>query len=86
MSTPYYEALLMVAQGAAQIAQMEADYEDTMFMALTERDVLLIGCALPALQSIHLEIGPASENLQLRLVETVRVQKPEWTNDGRTEE
>lgn len=86
MSVPFYEALMMVAQGARDVSQMEADHENTMFLALTQKDAILIGCALPALESFCPEIGPASEDFQLRLVEALRVQRPEWATDGGTEE
>lgn len=53
----------------------------TMLMALTERDLLLIGMALPCLEVMFIDTGcfhDSSKHLQERLTECLRVQRPEW--------
>jgi hypothetical protein len=72
--------------------RMEAPTPDspTAVFAMTERDLLLIGMALPAMEVLFLQSGiscfyEASADLQRRVMEVVRVQRPEWTLDAREE-
>lgn len=56
---------------------------DTLLMSLAERDLLLIGMALPAMELLFLQSGvacftEASKELQNRFMEVVQAQRPEW--------
>ncbi len=64
----------------------DADTE-TCLLALGERDLLMIGMALPALEILFLQSGidclhEANAELQHRIMEVIRVQKPHWVISG----
>lgn len=58
-------------------------------VSLNERDILLIGMALPSLEALFYQLtgeacfNEASRELQERLLELVREQNPDWTPRGR---
>lgn len=55
---------------------------DTMLVALTERELLMVGLALPVMQLAWPCLGGDSQVFQHRLLDLVRVQRPEWTTGG----
>lgn len=59
---------------------------DTLLVAVNERDLLMIGLALPVLQMMWPCLGAMSDEFQQRLLALIRVQRPEWTNPSTTGE
>ena len=55
---------------------------ETILATLTERDLVLIGMALPLLELTYPCTHDASRDLQNRLVEVTVTQQPHWTVDG----
>lgn len=70
--------LALIESGLSEVKNTPQDYEDTLFMALTRRDVLFIGAALPFLVVNYSDFDEDSIDLQVRLGDAIEVQKPEW--------
>jgi len=82
----FNRVMLQIEAGHLALHAMpEPDAEsDTLLAALNERDLLMIGLALPVLQMTWPCLGAMSEEFQHRLMALVRVQRPEWTNPPTT--
>ena len=60
------------------IHQMEPDFDETVTFALTERDLLFLALALVGIQFLYPCLVEESTEIQRRVLEVVRVQKPNW--------
>lgn len=78
----YLHAMVMMEAAHQVIHERENDVEDTLFVALTEREVLLVGLGLACLFFDYPCLGEDSRDLQRRLVELAQTQKPEWVVKG----
>lgn len=66
-------------EGCHQILhEMDQDFDNTVFVSLTEKDSVTVALAMATLTIIYPCLGDVSEELQLRLKEILYVQKPEW--------
>lgn len=83
---------MFLMAGHAAFHEMEDPGPDdpTVHVTLHERDLLLLGMALPALEILFRQLigtgacfHEASLDLQHRLMEVTKAQHPEWTRAGR---
>ena len=85
------KALVFLMAGHEAFHEMEdpGPDDETVTVSLHERDMLLVGMALPALEILFMDLigtqcfHDASLDLQRRLMEVTKVQHPEWTRSGR---
>ena len=77
-------AIEMAHQSLHTMPEPDAE-SDICLVALTERDLLMIGLALPVMQLAFPCLGDVSEEFQHRLMDLVRVQRPDWIKNGETE-
>lgn len=82
----YFHTMLMMEAAHQVIHERENDVEDTLFLALCEREVLLVGLALACLWFDYPCLSDDSRDLQRRLVELTQAQKPDWLVQGDAEE
>lgn len=77
-------ALAMIERGHLALHAMEdpGPDTDTIMVALTERDLLLVGMALPVMELPFPCLGDVSLEFQKRLMELVYAQRPDWTLSG----
>ena len=71
-------AFLMMEATHQILHEREPDYEDTLFVALTEVDCLTVGLAMACLWFDYPCLQHLSSNLQKRLLELAKEQKPHW--------
>lgn len=84
MSAPDEFARVMFMMEAAHqtIHELEPNFEDTLFVAMTERDTLLVGLALACLWFDYPCLNADSRDMQQRIVELAKAQKPSWMVKG----
>lgn len=80
MMDEFDRIMVMIEAGHLSLHEMpEPDADSpTMLIAVNERDLLMIGLALPLMQMTWPCLGEMSEEFQHRLMALVRVQRPEW--------
>lgn len=76
------ERLIEGAHMAIHAMDTPGPDSETITVALAERDLVLVGMALPVLQIAFPCLGEASHDLQVRLMELVSAQRPDWTVSG----
>ena len=75
---PLQEALLMIHNGLERAMRLEQNFDETVAVALTEKDVGFLACALPSICVPYPEVADYTEELQHRLIELIQAQQPGW--------
>jgi len=79
---PLNRTMLMMEAAHQAIHDKEQDFDDTLFVAMTERDALLIGLGMATLWFMYPCLLEDSRELQLRMLELAKAQKPDWVVRG----
>jgi hypothetical protein len=79
------QLLAMCDVGHETLHTFEPDFDETVTVALTEHDVLLVSIGLAAINAFWKCLDEQNLDLQKRISEIISVQKPGWLrtlNDG----
>lgn len=84
--TDGYGALAWAEVAHLAAHEVEFDVEDMATLSICEQDFLMLGCFMALGAAVYPCLNEENSNLQLRMLEIVDAQRPEWLIDTEDED